>query len=392
VRPRPISSGRPLPQKLRPRPSPYRISQHKPIVRGPGIPFVGRAILALAVVALAAVVLYSATGQIGRIVAGFGGAVSSFLANTGASPSSSPSDGPVAGAPTIVPPSNAYTNDATVDITGTVPISIIGSTDYTISLYQAIQGQPATLIQHNIAIPATATFSIPGVHLIKGTNVFTATIVGPGGESSKSSPVSYVLDTVKPKLTIISPKDGTKVNGTTVDINGRTQANSLVLAQNGSNHTSSSTTADKSGAFTVSVAITQGANAITITATDPASNATTLSLSLTRGNGKLTMGLTSSLNSFSAKKGATLVFTAQLVDPDGKPIVGQSVTMTITLAGLGPDVRAGLTTDSHGRVSVTVQVNPHAADKGAGKWGTVTASADTSCGHAQKTISVKTEA
>jgi hypothetical protein len=381
-----------MPQKLRPRPSPYRISQHKPVQRGPGIPFIGRAILALAIVALGAVVLYTATGQIGRIVSNLGGAVSSFLANTGASPSASPSEGPVAGAPTIVSPSNAYTNDATVDITGTVPISIIGSTDYTISLYQSIGGQAATLIQHNVAIPSTATFTIPGVRLLKGTNVFTATIVGPGGESSSSSPVTYVLDTAKPKLTLISPKDGSKVNGTSVDINGRTQANSTILAQNSNNHTSVTTTADKSGAFTITVAITQGANAITVTATDPASNATATTITLTRGSGKLSMGLTSSLNSFSAKKGATLTFTAQLTDPNGLPIVGQSVAMTITLAGLGPDVRAGLTTDSHGRVSVTIQVNPGAAKAGAGKWGNITASADTSFGHAQKTISVKTEA
>jgi hypothetical protein len=343
------------------------------------------------VVALSAVVLYSATGQIGRIVGSVGGAVSSFLANAGTAPTAVPSEGPVAGAPTIVAPSSAYTSEATVDITGTVPITIIGSTDYTISLYQALQGQKPALIQHNVAIPQTATFTIPGVKLLKGTNVFTATIVGPGGESSPSSPVTIVLDTAKPKLTIVSPKDGTKVNGTSVDIVGRTQASSTILAQNGSNHTSVTTTADQSGAFTITVAITTGLNAITITATDPASNATTTTLSLTRGGGKLTMGLTSNWNSFSAKKGVTLILTATLTDPDGKPIVGQAVAMTITIAGLGPDVRAGLTTDSKGKVTVTYPINKHAADQGAGKWGSVTASADTSFGHVQKTLSIKTE-
>lgn len=392
MRPRPASSGRATPQKLRPRPSPYRISQHKPVARGPGIPFIGRALLALAVVALGAVVLYAATGQIGKIVANIGGAVGSFLANPGANPSASPTASAIAGAPTIVAPSNPYTNDLTVDITGTVPISIIGSHDYTISLYQALQGQPAKLIEHNLAIPQTATFTVPGVKLLKGTNVFTASIVGPGGESSQSSPVTYVYDIAKPKLTITSPKDGGKVNGTTVNINGRTQGSSTILAQNDSNHTSSTATADKSGAFTVTVAITQGLNSITITATDPATNAATITMKLTRGSGKLTLGLTSSLNSFRASKGATLVFTATLTDPDGKPIVGQSVTMTIAIAGLPADIRADLVTDSHGRVTVTYPINKGAASKGAGKWGQVTASADTAYGHALKTISVKTEA
>ena len=391
VRPRPPSSGRASPQKLRPRPSPYRISQHKRVPSGPGIPFIGRAILALAVVALGAVVLYSATGQIGKIVANVGSAVSSFLTNAGTAPSASPSPGSIAGAPTIVAPSNPYTSEASVDITGTVPIGIIGSTDYTISLYQALQGQKPTLIEHNVAIPQTATFTIPGVKLLKGTNVFTATIVGPGGEGTASGPVTYVLDTARPKLTITSPKDGAKVNGTAIAITGRTQGSSTILARNGSNQSSATVTADKSGAFSVTVAITQGLNSITITATDPASNSTAVTIRLTRGTGKLALQLTSSPTSFSARKGATLVYTATLTDPDGKPIVGQSVTLTITLAGLGPDVRAGLTTDSHGRVTVSYQINKHAADKGAGKWGSVTASADTHFGHVQKTISIKTE-
>lgn len=391
VRPRPATKGRATPQTLRPRPSPYRISQHKRIARGPGIPFVGRALLALAVVGLGAVILYSATGQIGRIVANVGGAVSSFLANAGSAPSTSPSLGPVPGAPSIVAPGNPYTSELTVDINGTVPITILGSTDYTISLYQALQGQKPALIEHNVQIPQTATFTIPGIKLLKGTNVFTATIVGPGGESAPSSPVTYVLDTTKPKLTIISPKDGAKINGTSVTITGRTQASSSILAQNGSNHTSVTTTADRSGAFTVTVAITRGANAITITATDPASNATTVTMTLTKGSGKLGLALTSNMSSFSARKGATLVFTVVLTDPDGKVIVGQSMTMTITLAGLGPDVRADLTTDSHGRVTVTYPINKHAADGGVGKSGSVTATADTAFGHVQKTITIRTD-
>ena len=150
------------PPELRPRPSPYRVAQHKPIARGTGIPFIGRAVLALGVVALGAVVLYSATGQIGKIMGGVGGAVSSFLSNAGANPSQAAASGAPAGAPTIVAPDEAYTSEPTVDITGTVPISVIGSTDYTISLYQALQGQQPTLVQQNVAIPQTATFTIPG--------------------------------------------------------------------------------------------------------------------------------------------------------------------------------------------------------------------------------------
>jgi len=390
VRPRAPSTGRPAPPKVRIRaPTPYRPTQHKRVDRGPGLPLVARGLFALAVIALGAIILYGATGQIAKFVGGLGSSLSSFLANTASSPPSSASLGPVAGAPTLDTPSSAYTNEATVDISGTVPLTVIGSTDFTITLYQQLPGASPTAIQIRVPIPATATFTIPGVKLIKGSNTFTASIVGPGGESSQSPPITYVLDTAKPKLTITSPKDGTKVNGTTVDVKGKTQAGSTILAQNASNHTSGTATADDSGVFTVSIATTPGTNTITITATDPASNVATATLNLVRGTGKLTVQLSSSLYTFSSKKGASLTFTAVLTDPDGKPLANQDVTFTISLAGVAADIQVR-TTDSNGTAHGTAQVGPGAAANGIGKQGTVTVSTDTSFGHAQKTIVVNT--
>jgi hypothetical protein len=341
------------------------------------------------VVVLGAAILYGATGQIGRLVGGIGSGLSGLLAGVSTSPSASPSTGPVAGAPTLDTPSSAYTNEPSVDVTGTVPLTILGSTEYTISLYQQLQGQPPVLVRDQVPIPATANFTIAGVHLSKGSNVFTATIVGSSGESPASSPITYVLDTSKPKLTITTPKPDTKVNGATVDIIGKTQANSVILAQNASNHTSATVSADKDGAFTVTVPITPGANAITITATDPASNATATTLNLTRGSGKLTLTLTSSGYSFSSKKGIKLTFTATLTDPDGGPIAGQDVTFTITIAGVPPDIQTR-TTDDTGVATVDTSIGPGAADLGIGKQGTVTAVADPTFGHIQRTIVITT--
>ena len=141
--------------------------------------------------------------------------------------------------------------------------------------------------------------------------------------------------------------------------------------------------------FTVSIATTPGTNTITLTATDPASNVATATISLVRGTGKLTLSLSSSDYTFSAKKGASLQFTAVLTDPDGKPIAGQDVTFTITLAGVPPDIQVR-TTDSKGTAHGLAQIGPGAANTGIGKQGTVTASTDTTFGHAQKTIVVNT--
>jgi Glucodextranase, domain B len=390
VRPRPPSTGRPAPA-TRPRPSsPRRAIPHRRVERGPGIPIPVRALLVLLVVALGAVILYSATGQIGKVLAGFGTAVSQAIDGFGNGPSPRPSAGPIAPAPSLDTPSSAYTNQATVDITGTVPLSVLGSDEYTISLYQQLQGQEPALIREQVAIPQTANFTIPGVKLIKGANVFVAAIDGPGGESPRSRPITYVLDTAKPRLTIVSPKNGAKVNGTSVNITGRTQARSEVLALNTTNHASTTATADNNGAFTVAVPISLGTNLITITVTDPASNASSLSITLNRGTGKLSMGLVPNRFSFSAKTGATLRFTATLLDPDGKPIANQLVVFTISIAGIPADVKMAKT-DSSGRATVTVSIGPGAANSGRNHTGPVIATADTPQGHVQKSIVISTE-
>jgi hypothetical protein len=353
------------------------------------MPIAVRALMVLTVVALGALILYSATGQLGKAVAGFGTAISQAIEMFGNGPSASPTAGPIAQAPSLDAPTVAYTNQATLDITGTVPLSVLGSDEYTISLYQQLQGQQPALIREQVAIPQTASFTIPGVKLVKGANVFSATIMGPGGESPHSRPVTYVLDTAKPRLSILSPKDGAKVNGSSLKISGRTQARSEILALNATNHASTSATADNNGAFTISVPMSLGTNLITITATDPASNASSVSLTVTRGSGKLTMSLVANHYSFSAKSGATLRFTATLLNPDGKPIANQIVVFTISIAGIPTDVKQAKT-DASGRASVTESIGPGAANSGRNHTGPVIATANTPLGHIQKSIVIST--
>jgi glucodextranase-like protein len=391
VRPRPPSTGRPAPAKKRPRPSsPYRVPAHKPIDRGPGLPLLVRGLLVLGIVALGAVVVYSATGQIGKLVAGVGTTIGQALDSVTSTSSPRPSGGAAPDSPSLEQPTDTYTNQSTVDIVGTVPLSAIGSSDFTISLYQKLPGQDPALIRDEVPIPATASFTIPGVKLVKGANVFTAAIVDAAGVASEmSKPITFVVDTSKPKLSILSPKDGATVNGRSVQISGKTQANSTILGRNASNRASTTGGADKNGAFTINVPISAGRNAITITATDPASNATSTILTLTRGSGKLTMTLSANRHDFSAKAGANLRFAATLIDPDGKAIASQSVTFTISIAGLPTYVKQA-TTNGSGIATVTLSVRPGAAARGRNHTGPVVASAGTRLGHIQKTIVVRT--
>ncbi|HVA87657.1 MAG TPA: hypothetical protein VNF73_15235, partial [Candidatus Saccharimonadales bacterium] len=58
---------------------PRNAISHRPIERGGGLPLPARLMLGLAVVALGAVILYTSTGQLGRVVSGVGSSLSNFL-------------------------------------------------------------------------------------------------------------------------------------------------------------------------------------------------------------------------------------------------------------------------------------------------------------------------
>jgi len=162
VRPRPPSSGRPTPPKPRQRTTaPYRPVQHRRIERGSGLPLMAQVFLAVAIVALGALVLYGATGQMAKLAGGLASSVSHVFDGLAAAPSASASGELIAIAPSLDAPTNSYTNETTVDITGTVPLTVIGDSDLTISLYQTLQGQNPTLIQDGIPIPNTAAFTRP---------------------------------------------------------------------------------------------------------------------------------------------------------------------------------------------------------------------------------------
>ncbi len=220
VRPRPPSSGRPAPSKARPRaPQPGRITAHRPIQRGRGIPLIGKVALTLAVVALGAGVLYVALGGLRAVAGSVGTSLAGFVHDVTATPTPAPTVATISDAPLLAAPDEPYTNTSKVDLVVTVPAELVGSTDHVIRVYLALKDQPPAAIQE-VPIGTTAKTVIP-IELEKGINDFTVTIVGPGGESDTSPVVRYVLDTAKPKMTITSPKANSKVNGKSVEHQGQ---------------------------------------------------------------------------------------------------------------------------------------------------------------------------
>ncbi|MBM4409520.1 MAG: hypothetical protein FJ038_13215, partial [Chloroflexi bacterium] len=106
VRPRPPSTGRPSPERVRPRQAPtFRTSFHPPVEpnrRRRRLPLVFQVLLGLAVIVLGGAVLYASTGGIGRILAGVGGGLGDAVRDLTATPVPSISIEPLADAPTLI--------------------------------------------------------------------------------------------------------------------------------------------------------------------------------------------------------------------------------------------------------------------------------------------------
>jgi hypothetical protein len=336
------------------------------------MPFVGRLILALGLVVLGLGVLYVGMGGLGKVVGAIGSTVGGFVEGVTATASPRASVLPVSDAPTIEAPEEPYTNATSTDLVITVPSALAGNAAYHLRIYLALKDQtPAPIAE--VPIAATPTTKVP-VELSKGVNDFTVTIVGPSGESEPSPIARFFQDQVPPKIAISSPKDGAVVNRKSIDITGKTQGRTTLIARNASNGASITDDALTDGSFTLTLAITAGVNQITIDGTDPAGNQSQVQLTVKRGTGKLTVSLSAS--TYQIKRSnlpESIRLTCTVIDPDGRPLAGADVTFTLSMPGI-PTLTQDGKTAANGTATFKTTI-PKGADIGQGS-ATVLVSSD----------------
>ena len=364
VRPRPPSSGRPAPVKVRHRaPEPGRLSVHTPIRRSRGIPLIGRLALAAGIFAVGAGVIYLGAGGLGTVAGALGSTVSDLIAGVTATPVPSPTPVVTSQAPRIESPTEPYTNQESVDLIVTVPAELAGDSDHRVRVYLALKDQASAAIQE--APLGTTPRTIIPVTLTKGVNDFSVTLVGPGGESESSALVRWVLDLSKPPIRLSAPKDEAVINRKAVTLEGRTQGRTTLIARNQKTGDSVSGTAANDGTFALSLPIATGSNLLTIMATDPAGNVNETELTVTRGSGRLRATISASAYSISQ---ATLPQVIELIvnvdDPDGKPLADAQITFTLAIPGVRP-ITGDATTDANGRAVFETTI-PKGATRGAG--------------------------
>jgi hypothetical protein len=318
-----------------------------------------------AIALLGGAVLLAGVGGLDRVVGAVGSAVGGLVDRVSATPAPSPTPELVLDAPTLEAPANAYTKAPTITLRGTIPAAFAGDDAYSLRLYVTLPDADPKPVK-DVAVPRTALFSLPGIELVAGPNDFTVSLVGPGSESEPSAVVTYVLDTEPPAVTVTSPKDGSTINRDAVEIKGRTQALSDLVARNEANGASATATAADDGTYVVSVPLAAGPNGITITSTDPAGNTGTAVIGVRRGSGKLTADLTaSSYRIAHASLPEPLTVRVVVTDPDGLPLEGATVLFTITVPGIPAIVPSEIETDGGGTATFRTTI-PRAATAGTG--------------------------
>ena len=326
--------------------SPSPPSIRRPPGTGSGLPWPAHLLLGVAVLALGAAVLLVASGMLGGFVAGFGHAMGDMfgsIAGPGATATPIPPSRP--DPPHLVTPANAYTNQPAFDVSGYAPASEVGS-QYSVRIY--VNGQAAGEQQ----MGPTADFTVPAVPIPLGRSSVTATIVGPGGESEQSAPVSVVFDNVPPAIILNAPTDGTVVTGGSVTVAGRTQVGATVTVRNDTTGQTATRAATK-GDFSISVPVGAGTNRLTITATDQAGNISTKTLSVVGGTGRTTLSLhLSNARIALATLPKSISMSVTVLDQQGAPVKDAQAGFTLQVPGLAP-VTFDATTGADGRATWT---------------------------------------
>ncbi|HEY6871276.1 MAG TPA: Ig-like domain-containing protein [Geobacteraceae bacterium] len=164
----------------------------------------------------------------------------------------------------VITPLKTPTNVAAVTINGTTEA---GAT------VKILMG-PALL--GTVIADAQGKFTLPGITLGEGSNTFTATAADPAGnESLPSLPVTAVLDTKPPVITVTAPADKSYTNNPQLVVKGALDDATAVLTVNGVQAALNSTD------FEQGVTLAQGLNTVTLSATDPAGNTAIKTVTIT---------------------------------------------------------------------------------------------------------------
>lgn len=184
---------------------------------------------------------------------------------------------------TILQPRVDVTRAKSVDLTAIPPINLRSDQQYSIRIF--VNGQQIARMD----LPDKAQFTLSNVPLVEGLNSISTTLVGQGGESSRSAAATITRDDVAPNIQIIEPKD--TVYTETETLVGSTEPGADIHITDGAGQTIDSAI-NSDGRFTASLDLHEGDNNLILRSTDLAGNQASTTYTVVRATSAAAIDLT----------------------------------------------------------------------------------------------------
>ena len=250
--------------------------------------------------------------------------------------SSKPGNGtpviPPPAAPAITTPETTLTRRGTADVAGTLPNGLTNGAN---ALRVYVNGE----LEREREAPNRLDFTIANVSLAEGDNEIEAALVGPGGESPKSEPITVTRDTTPPEITVSRPEPNSVVWDAIQTMRGNTEPGStLTIREPGTAHAIDAIVGGD-GRFAAEIRLGMGSNRLILHSEDAAGNDSTIDYEIHRSNSQGAVTVELSTDELAAADlPQTIDVVATVRDEHGRPSYGAEVTF-----GLSPPNR-GTTT------------------------------------------------
>lgn len=261
---------------------------------------------------------------------------------------------------TLLPPAAAVTRAGSIDLTAVAPANLRIDQSYQVRVF--VNDQPTGRMD----LPSDNSgeqFTVADVPLAEGANSIRVTLVGVGGESVPSTPVSVTRDDVAPVITIIQPTE--RVYTETNTLLGTTEPGADIDITDGSGRAIASSVSG-GGRFSADLTLHVGDNDLTLKSTDAAGNHTTSHVTIVRASSAATIDLTvSPTDIYAAQLPTSMDLTAVVRDEVGRPVADG----TQVVFGISPPESETTTytaTTANGRANFTgLSIDPGEA---VGSW------------------------
>ncbi|HUR15937.1 MAG TPA: hypothetical protein VMZ33_01510 [Candidatus Limnocylindrales bacterium] len=237
------------------------------------------------------------------------------------------------GAATLIQPAPDITQDASVDITGTLPPNLARIGESTLRVF--VNGDQV----RERDLPAEQQFVLDDVPLVEGHNEITVGLTVDGHSGAQSAPVSITSDSTAPEIQILRPEPGTIAYAGRETMRGRTEAGASIEIYARGSEQELPVSIGGDGRFEAVIVLAMGDNDFTLRSIDLAGNPTTVHHVITRQVTLASITLNSSIEEVAlAGLPAAVDLTANVRDEHGGKLEGVDVVFS-----LSPPTRATTT-------------------------------------------------